>query len=137
MTPTPPSEATLCAAYRDQAERYRQAVALAAPLAALIRAGEEHAERLGRVTALLAEVAAVEERGRPGRAEWVRAGGRPGAELRVVLTEVTHLIGALGRALAAAEWEATACHARLAAEIDALIRGRAMRRAYTSFTPTR
>lgn len=123
-------EAALCSAYRDQADRYRQAVALAECLPELIRAGDEYSERLGRVTALLAEVATIEEGARAAKEAWARAGGKPGAELRAVLTEVTHLIERLARSLAAAEQEAAARQARLAPEIDALIRGRAMRRAY-------
>jgi hypothetical protein len=126
MTP----EASLCSAYRAQAHCYRQAVALAEALPAQVRAGDDPAASLGRVMALLAEVAAVEGRGRPAQDEWVRAGGRPGAELRGVLGEVLGLIEQLARALAEAEQEAAARHARLAPEIDALVRGRALRRAY-------
>jgi hypothetical protein len=131
MTPAPPCrEAALCSAYRAQAECYRRAIALAESLPARIRAGDDPSERLGQVLALLADVAAIEERGRAARQEWVGAGGRPGTELRAVLTEATHLIGRLASGLAEAEREAAARHARLAPELDALIRGRAMRRAY-------
>ena len=131
MTPTPSAaEASLCSTYRAQAECYRQAAALAESLAARIRAGADHAEPLGRVMALLAEVAALADRGGAAADEWARGGGRPGAELRAVLGEVLGLIERLARSLAEAEQAAAARHAGLAPEIDALIRGRAMRRAY-------
>jgi hypothetical protein len=126
--PTP--ESVLCSAYRDQAERYRAAAALAEALPALLRAGGEHSERLAVVMALLAEVAAIEERVRPLKERWAGAGGKPGAELRAVLTEVMHQIEGLARGLAEAEREAAARHALLAPQVDALICGRAMRRAY-------
>jgi hypothetical protein len=126
----PSPDTVLCSAYRDQAERYRAAIALAESLPALIRTGDEPSERLGRITALLAEVAAIEERVRPVRDRWSAAGGRPGADLRVVLAEVTHLIERLAFCLGEAEREASARHNLLAPQLDAIIRGRAMRRAY-------
>jgi hypothetical protein len=129
-TAAPGPEAALCSAYRDQAGHYRQAVALAESLPALIHTGDDHSECLGRVMALLAEVATIEEGTRAAKEQWARAGGRPGAELRAVLIEVTHLIERLARSLAEAEREAAERHGRLAPEIDTLIRGRAMRRAY-------
>jgi hypothetical protein len=131
MSPAPLSpEAVLCAAYRDQAEHYRHAAALAEALPALLRAGADHSEPLAQVMARLAEVATIEERCRPVKEQWVGAGGTPGAELRGVLTEVTYLIGRLASGLAEAEREAAARQERLAPQVDALIRGRAMRRAY-------
>jgi len=131
MNTAPPTpESALCAAYRDQGERYREAADLAESVAALLRAGEDHAGRLDRVTALLDEVAAIEERVRPLKAQWAATGGRPGPELRAVLAEVTRLIERLAQSLAEAEREAAARHAALAPQVDALIRGRAMRRAY-------
>jgi hypothetical protein len=131
MSPAaPPPEAALCSCYREQAERYREAVALAESLPALLRAGEHHAERLDRVMRLLAEVAGIEERTRLPKKQWGRAGGRLGDELRAVLTEVTHLIGRLAQSLAAAEQEASARQAELVPQVDGVIRARAMRRAY-------
>jgi len=128
---TPSSEAALCAAYRDQAECYRQAVALVESLPGLLRAGgEAHAEPLSRVMVLLAEVAAIEARVRAVKDQWVSAGSRPGSELRAVLADVMQLIERLARSLAAAEEEAAAQKARLAPQVDTMIRGRAMRRAY-------
>jgi hypothetical protein len=124
------AEEAVCSAYREQAECYREASALADSLPGLIRAGEEHGERLGRIMALMAQVAAIEERIRGAKAQWIGAGGRLGADLRAVLTEVTQLMERLARRLAAAEQEATERQARLVPEVDALIRGRAMRRAH-------
>jgi hypothetical protein len=123
-------EAVLCACYRDQAERYREAIAIAESLPALLRAGEEHVERLDQVMRLLAEVADAEEEVRTVKEQWVRGGGRLGDELRAVLIEVTHLVERLARSLAAAEQEAAARQAELAPQIDGVIRSRAMRRAY-------
>jgi hypothetical protein len=128
VSPTP--ETVLCSAYHDQAERYRAAIALAESLPALVRATDESAEPLARITALLAEVAAIEERVRPVRDRWIAAGGRPGAELQDILSEATHLIERLALRLSEAEREASARHGLLAPQVDALIRGRAMRRAY-------
>jgi len=130
MTHAATPEAVLCSAYRDQAERYRQAGALAESLPALIRSGDDHSEGLGRVMALLAEVAAIEERVRPLKEQWTRGGSTPGPELRAVLTEATQLIQRLAQSLAAAEQEAAARHERLVPQVDAVIRARAMRRAY-------
>jgi hypothetical protein len=123
-------EVALCAAYRGQAEHYRAAAAVAETLAGSLRDGREIAEPLGRVMGLISAIAAGEERVRAARERWVRSGGKPGAELRAVLAEVTHLIERLARGLAEAEQEATAQQAELAPQIDALIRGRAMRQAY-------
>jgi hypothetical protein len=120
----------LCSAYRDQAERYRQAVALAETLPVLLRAGDDHSACLGRVLAWIAEIAGAEERIRPMKEQWARGGSNLSPELRLVLTELTHLIERLARSLAAAEQEATARQARLTPQVDALIRGRSMRRAY-------
>jgi len=131
MTTAPPgAEAVLCSAYRDQAERYRRALALADDLPAQLRAGDEHGGQLGGVLALLAEVAAIEEHIRPVKEHWARGDGKPGPELRAVLGEVARLIGRLADALAAAEREAAARHAVLAPQVEAMARGRAMRRAY-------
>jgi hypothetical protein len=130
MSPPLAPEAVLCATYREQAACYRRAVALAESLPALIRSGDDHAAPVSRILALLADVVASEERGRAVKEQWVRAGIPPGAELRATLTELTHLIEQLACSLARAEQEATACRQCLGPEIDTLIRGRAMRRAY-------
>ncbi len=89
----PAAETALCAAYREQAARYRQAVALGEELPALLqKGGEAHADHLSRVMALLADIAAIEAGIRTSKEHWVARGGRPGADLRTVLEEVMQLL---------------------------------------------
>jgi hypothetical protein len=79
---------------------------------------------------LLDEVAAAETRLAPLRDLWRRGGTRPGPELCRVLAAVAERIERLARSLAGAEQEATRRQQGLAPQLDALIRGREMRRAY-------
>ena len=120
-------EAALCTAYRSQAACYRQVVALAESLPALLRAGgEAHAECLGRVMTLLGDVARIEEQTRADREQWLLAGGRPGADLKAVLDEVMHSIQQVARGLAAAEEEAARQQDRLLPQVHTMTQGRAM-----------
>jgi hypothetical protein len=129
IPPTP--ETALCSAYQEQADCYGRAAELAESLAAWIRDGEEYLPHLDRVLALLREAADIEERIRPLMEHWVRGGGRPGEQLRSILIETAHRIERLARSLAEAEQAAAGRHAQLVPQMDTMIRGRAMRRAYS------
>src|SRR5262249_22166095 len=111
-------EAVLCAGYREQAEHYCAAVALAETFPAAVRAGRDIAEPLGGVMAGLGEVAAVEQRLGPVKERWGNGGAKPGAELCSILTEVTHLIERLATSLAEAEVEAAVRQAELLPQME-------------------
>jgi hypothetical protein len=126
----PGPEAALCQAFREQADRYRSALALADDLPAALRRGDDVSGRLAEVMALLDEVAAGEARLAPARGLWQRSGSAPGPELRALIADVTDLVDRLARTLGEAEQEVARRRQSLAPQLDALIRGRQMRRAY-------
>jgi hypothetical protein len=125
-------EPALCAAYRQQANLYRQATELAEPLAELVGTAQDPAERVAGLLGVLEQAARLAEQVRPVKQEWIRANGKPGTELQAVLTDVAEQIEQLTRTIAAVEEQAALRHAALAPQLDALIRGRAMRQAYAS-----
>jgi septal ring factor EnvC (AmiA/AmiB activator) len=125
-------EAELCTAYREQADLYRQATQLAGPLAGLVGTGQDYAERVAELMSMLEKAAQLAEQVRPVKEQWIRANGKPGTELQVVLTDVAQQIDQLTRTIAGAGEQAASRHAALAPQLDAMIRGCAMRRAYGS-----
>lgn len=123
-------EATLAAAYAEEARGYAQALEAARGLAAAMRGGEVADASPRQLLTLLDNVAAVEARIAPDKATWQRCGRPAGPELTRAMAQVAGQIEALLVLIADAQREAEVHRARLQPELDATALGERMRRAY-------
>jgi hypothetical protein len=122
-------EEKLCAAYRQQADCYRRAVAVVAQVPAAL-AQADQGVLMKRLAAILDDIAAIDSGMRASKQAWQAAGRSPGPELQAAVGEVGGLIQELLRHVGSAEQQALAVTKRLAPELDQLIRSRQMQTAY-------
>jgi hypothetical protein len=125
MTPADELEATLCRAYRREAELYARAVAAAGGHDAVT-------DWLAAANDVLVEVAAVEAEIAATKAAWNRRGGRPGPELAAALNDVADQIQRLVALVDASRGELEERRRRMLPVLDGSIRQRRMRAAYDS-----
>lgn len=131
MTAAPAAiEPLLVQAYRDEAALYTQALPVAEALGAAEPQAEALESPLAHLQMLLSEVAVIEARIALAKQTWLKAERQPGPELAGAINRVAELIQRLLAPIQRAEREATAQKQRLAPELDALVRGRQMLRAY-------
>jgi hypothetical protein len=123
---------TLCSAYGEEAALYAKALDLAEQLALGLRNGDKIDVLLQRLVGVLAEVNAVESQLAGTKLRWQESGQQPDNELRAVLSRLEGLIRSVQEHVQEAEQEARKRQARLTPELDNLIRGRLMRRAYSA-----
>jgi hypothetical protein len=124
------AETLLLAAYREQAAYYASALAAAEQLRSEQGGGDDPGRLPPAIVGFLDKIAAIDARVAETKAWWMRAGQRPGPELRAALDEVTRLIDRLAGRVREAERTATASRQALTPELDAVARGVQMRRAY-------
>ena len=127
-------EVVLCAAYAEEADCYAKALRLAEELPTAFHRGECPGVQLQRVLAALDEVAAIEVRIADSKRRWLasRVSGwrMPGLMLQRRLAQVKDLIQHLASLIRCAEQDASAQRERMVPEVDAVIRGQQMLRAY-------
>lgn len=116
-------------ALSEEAERYTQALRAAEELPAAIREGRDAEPYLRELVRQLDEVIGVEQRIAGPKRQWLQAGDAP-AELEELRTRLAGLIRAVQAQVSWAEREATLRKHQLAPQLDALIRGQQMQRAY-------
>jgi len=124
------AEPLLCDAYREEAELYRQALAAGSDVLAALQRGERAEEPLRRLLRLLDRAGAIEARVAPIRAQCQNAGWKPGPPLDGMIGEVRHLIERLQACIQEAERVAHQRKSELEPQLDAVIRGSQMQRAY-------
>lgn len=122
----------LCEAYQRQAAIYTEALEVADHLETTWQQGGDGAGALEQIQALMEPIvqsaAAIAE---PRRA-WLQSGRTADPPLAAALAQVTGLIQRLQTRIAALEAQATVQIKQLAPELDQLLRGRQMQRAYTA-----
>lgn len=129
-------EQSLCVSYRAQLTHYREALELAEGLVGRGRAGEDISTSVARLTTLLDQVARHERELSTSRAKEIQDTVSTSPELTELLTELTPLVERLTQYLAVVEEQVTARHQELVLQLDTLIRGQEMRKAYGP-SPTR
>jgi hypothetical protein len=128
MTGVP--EALLCQAYREEADHYTQALALAEDLSRALHEELGADAQLHTLAVHLDQVAVIEARIATTKQAWQKKGQKPGTELKKVLEQVAEQLERLARCLHGAEQEALRQKIALAPRLDSVIRGQQMRRAY-------
>jgi hypothetical protein len=128
--PVATAEAALCAAYREELDRYTRALRIAEGLPAALADGPDGGRALQHVRGLLDEVATIEARIAPSKSVWQESGRKPGAELGMLLAQMQVVIERLAACIHAAEQQAAAQKEQLVPELDAAVRSRRMLRAY-------
>jgi len=129
MNPTD-LETRLVTAYRNEAACYSEALQAARDLDAALRQGQNQNVPLERMLALFDRIAVIEADMSECKRLWQQSSRRPGPELQAVLFQVEDLIQAMRGCVVAAEQQARAVSDRLAPQLDQLVRGRQMQRAY-------
>ncbi len=117
-------------AFAEEAERYTQALRAAEELPAAIREGRDTAPYLQELVRQLHEVARVEQQIAGPKQQWLQSGGQSHPELETWRVRLEGFIRALLEQVRWAEREAALRQHQLAPELDALIRGQQMQRAY-------
>jgi hypothetical protein len=128
--PLDAAEANLCAAYREEIDRYERAVQLVEGLPAALQDGTGGGEVLPQVLARLDEVAAIEAQITESKRRWREGERKPGPQLQHAIARLRELVERLSALIRAAEQQALAEKERLAPALDAAVRSRQMLRAY-------
>lgn len=132
-TPQPAEEAELCQAYQKETTNYLRALAEMETVLEAFRQGRHADEAIQRLTVLLEEVASIEESIALAKRRWSDRGGKPGPELRAVLTSLAQILERLLERIGEAERHAWAQQKQLLPELVHLAQGRRMQRAYKPF----
>jgi hypothetical protein len=124
------AESLLSEAYREEAELYRQALTAGSEVLAALQRGDNMENRLQQLLSFLDQVGAIEARVTLVKAQWQEAACKPGPQLKEIMTQVGQLVERLQACIQQAESLARARKSQLEPELDALIRGSQMQRAY-------
>lgn len=122
-------EATLCRAYRAEADHYQRALELAETLPAAFDCGQSEQE-MRRLQQILDEIGGIEHDIRDKREAWHSAGRRPGPALQDALNTLRTLLEELIPLIQVAETRAQQAREQLMPEVDLQSRTRKMREAY-------
>lgn len=126
----PSIEQELRAALLNEAECYEHAAAVVERLEAQLAAGGDGEALVRELHGWLAKTAAIQSSTAPARQAWQAAGARPGPELRSILDRVGGLLQRLMALVQAVERNAQVRRDQLLPELDAVVRGHRMQRAY-------
>jgi|SRR5579862_2286594 len=124
------AEEALRESYEQQAVSYAHALALAESLLANWKPGNDVTATLQRIAELMTDVAARNADMQSLQQHMVKNSARPRPRLDAVLQSTAELIARLADRICQLEKLATNCKNQLAPELDAMLRGRQMRRAY-------
>ena len=125
-----PRWTTLSVALTEEAERYTQALRAAEELPPALREGRDTEPYLQEMVRQLSEVVQIEERIAGAKQQWLDFGAQSPRELEALRARLVELIRALLARVAWADKEATLRQHQLVPQLDALIRGQQMQRAY-------
>jgi hypothetical protein len=123
-------EPLLYAAYQEEADLYGRALAAVTDVPAALQRGENTEARLQQMLELLQQIGTVESRIAPIKGRCQGSGWKPGPQLDQALAQVRRLIERLMACIQEAERCARQRKHQLEPELDALIRGSQMQRAY-------
>lgn len=130
-----PRWTVLSAALAEEAERYAQALRAAEELPAALRDGRDFEPYLQELVQQLDEITRIEQRIAGAKQQWLQAGDPSPPELEALRARLVELIRAVQARVSWAEQEATLRKHQLMPQLDALIRGRQMQRAYDRSLP--
>ena len=126
----PSIEQELHSALLNEAECYERAVAVVERLDAQLAAGGDGEALVRELHGWLEKTAAIQSTTAPARQAWQAAGERSGPELRSILDRVAGLLQRLMAMVQAVERTAQARRDQLLPELDNVVRGQRMQRAY-------
>jgi hypothetical protein len=129
------TEEALCAAYQRQAACYVQAIDVAENLLAAWKPGIDPAAALEQIKAIMEQVATINTSIATPRQQWQQKGGQATPALSAAFKSITGLIERLAQRIRELELLASACQSQLVPELDNLLRGRQMQRAYAAAVP--
>jgi hypothetical protein len=132
-----PCWTTLSAAWTEEVDRYTQALEAAEALPAALREGRDGEPHLQELVRQLNEVARIEQQIAGPKHQWRQAGASAPPELEALRNRLVDVIRALQVHIAWAEKEASLRKRELVPQLDALIRGQQMQRAYGGAHGTR
>jgi hypothetical protein len=127
-------DAILCAAYRDEAQCYSDALALTNQLPSSLPDQDGIAPVLQRITEIMNKTAEIDNTISACRQQWRAAKREPSPALAAALQEITSLIEKLQMKIAELEKQATAKRDLLIPQMDSMLRIRQMQRAYGATT---
>jgi hypothetical protein len=118
--------------YEQQAASYAQALIVAESLLANWQPGQNVPETLGQINSIMDQIA-VRNRAIEGlRQQWLDNRQKPGPLLDAALKKMTQFIERLAGRIRELEKLASACKDQLAPQLDDMMRGRQMQRAYAT-----
>ena len=124
------AEHLLCAAYREEAILYDRALTIATDVLTALRRGDHAEESLRQLLAIFDQVSNIEARLAPVKARCAHNDAKPGPALEHAITEVRHLAERVQACIQEAERFARERKSELEPQLDAVIRGSQMQRAY-------
>jgi hypothetical protein len=133
VSPDADVDPLLCAAYREEADLYREALAAVEGLPAALQGGGNTQARLQKMLGLLQQIGTIEKRLVPVKARCRGKAWKRSAELVEVIAQIEKMIGRLMTGIQEAQQIARRRKSELEPELDALIRGSQMQRAYGSW----
>jgi hypothetical protein len=126
-------EAILSRAYAEEADLYKRALAVAESLSTALERGQEHTAPLHDLLGLLDDIKRIESRIAASKGQWQSSGQKPGPALQAALGRLSELIERLAEHIQRAERTAAERLIQLTPELDAVVRGQQMRRAYQTY----
>jgi ABC-type transporter Mla subunit MlaD len=126
------TEEALRESYEQQAATYAHALHLAEGLLANWKPGNDVTATLQKIAGLMADVAERNAAIQSLRQHLLENSAKPGPQLDAVLQSTASLIARLADRICQLERLATTCKNQLAPEMDGMLRGRQMQRAYAT-----
>jgi hypothetical protein len=123
-------EATLCAAYRDQADLYAKALACCTHELSTVKPGQHAHDWLPQLVQILDRVAVIERQLATVKEEWQRQNRPAGPALRTCLARVADLLRPLAAVIDRTIESLEADRNKLIPQIEQVARLRRMQQAY-------
>jgi soluble cytochrome b562 len=124
------SATTLCAAFQEETEHYERALHIARALPAAVQRGQDTESQLQEIMVHLTDIARIEQTIAEAKHHWLQSKEEVSPELEAYRTRLITLIQQLQEQFDRAEQEATLQQSRLLPELESLLRGQQMQRAY-------
>lgn len=121
---------TLCTALQEETERYERALRIAEELPAAVQQGRDTEPQLREILTYLTDITSIERRIADAKQRWLLLNGEVSPELESYRLRLMTLIQQLQERLGSAEREASQRQSRLLPQLEALLRGQRMQRAY-------
>jgi hypothetical protein len=121
---------TLCTALQAETEQYERALTIAEGLPAAVQQGQDTEPQLEAILTHLRDIARIEQRIADPKQRWLESKAQPHPDLEPYRIRLMGLIQQLQERLRRAEQEATLRQSRLLPELESLLQGQRMQRAY-------